>query len=103
VHKVSVVYLFIEMNWATALDMTNISPEAWRKYLLVDRLEWVSHTEVVLNIRWIHNKSLKWEFTILIQVTYDFPSPNFHQSGSYHLWVLWKKVVRNNCLAKKKT
>jgi hypothetical protein len=94
VHKVSVVYLFIEMNWATALDMTNISPEAWRKYLLVDRLEWVSHKEVVLNIRWIHNKSLKWEFTILIQVTYDFPSPNFHQSGSYHLWVLWKEVVR---------
>jgi len=34
-----VAYLFIEMNWAMALDMTNISPAACRKYLLFDKKE----------------------------------------------------------------
>lgn len=37
VHRVA--YLFIEMNWAMALDITNISPEACRKYLLFDKKE----------------------------------------------------------------
>lgn len=29
-----IAYLFIEINFANAWDMTNISPDAWRKYLL---------------------------------------------------------------------
>jgi hypothetical protein len=28
------------------------------------------------------------EYTFRYGITYDFLSPNFHQSGSYHLWLL---------------
>ena len=44
--------------------------------------------EYMQTIKSINILPLKGIWQNQCSITYDFASPNFHQSGSYHLWVL---------------